>query len=127
MNHLDFIYLNIPRWLNHGTERERKYAATHNATEIKFLKEARLLRPDSSVWQTPYEQTVVRLSDLTEEGQDFLMSAAISNWLGACDRKSNDMLKKGATEEQRLAIYADPKGLYSRLEKFRKTRLAKSQ
>jgi hypothetical protein len=131
MNQKDFILLDVAYSLLNAKEepftgRERKLAATHTATEVNFLIKADLLKADASARSTPLEKTVIRLSDLTEEGQDFVMSQGTVKWLIACDRKSNDMLKKGVLEEERLAIYADPNGLHNRLEKFRRDRAAKT-
>jgi hypothetical protein len=131
MSQKDFIFLNVPGLLDikenpwfsaAAVERAKRGVLTYNSTEINFLIDADLLRQDASARHTSLDHTVIRFSDLTEEGQDFLMSQATVKWLGACDRKSNDMLKRGASEEERLAVYADPKGLYKRLEKFRKER-----
>jgi hypothetical protein len=136
MIHRDFIYLNVPASLANArrvipldfasVERELALALTHASTEISFLKRAGLMRVDSASYTVPIAEAVVHLSDLTEEGQDFLMSQAMVKWLAACDRKSNKMLQQGASEEERLAVYADPKGLYQRLENFRKQRKAKA-
>jgi hypothetical protein len=135
MSQKDFIFLNVPGLLDikenswfsaAAVERAKRGVLTSTSTEINFLIEAGLLRQDASARHTPLDQAVICFSNLTEEGQDFLMSQATVKWLGACDRKSNDMLKRGASEEERLAVYADPKGLYKRLEKFRKERAAKA-
>ncbi|MGL4489819.1 MAG: hypothetical protein ACRCU5_10290 [Rhizobiaceae bacterium] len=88
----------------------------------RFLMETGFLTDTFAGRGLPREQMVIKMSDLTEEGQDFIMSGAHMSWLGALDRKSNDLLKRGASNEERLAVRADPKGLYTRLEKFRKER-----
>jgi hypothetical protein len=132
MQRKDFIFLNVPGVIEHAlrvippTDKYAKVASTYLCTEVEFLRLQKLIKPTSSANEMQFENLVLRLSDLTEEGQDFVMSGATSKWLAACDRKSNAMLAKGASEEERLAVYADPKGLISRLEKFRKERAAKA-
>jgi hypothetical protein len=130
LNKKNFVYLDVHSslerqkenpWFSAAVvERAKRGVLTWASTEINFLIDAGLLRQDASARHTPLDQAVIRFSELTEEGQDFILSQATVKWLGACDKKSNDMLKKGASEEQRLAVYSDPKGLYKRLEKFRK-------
>ncbi len=128
MKHNDFVYLDVPFFLEHSlkvippTDRYAKTALAHATTEIEFLRREGLIKMDSVAGSAPVKEVVLRLSDLTEEGQDFILSGATRNWLGACDRKSSDLLKKGASEEARLAVYSDSKGLVSRLERFRKQR-----
>jgi hypothetical protein len=104
------------------TGRLRRLVAAYVKTEVNFLVATDLIRKDAVARVVPLEEVVIHLSDLTPEAQDFVRSGAIDSWLGACDRKSNRMLAEGATEEERLAVYRDPKGLYKRLEKFRKER-----
>jgi hypothetical protein len=129
MNTKDFIHINVPgRLANYEKPsdiRLRNLTLAYTLTEVMFLTDAGLLRAEAKVHSQRHEDVVIRLSDLTSEGQDFIMSGAIDSWLGACDRKSNRMLADGATEEERLAVYRDPKGLYKRLEKFRKERKSK--
>lgn len=133
MNREDFTYLNVEA-LVYGalrvippTDRHAKSTLAYCTTEIKFFKDAKLLMPEASAWKTPVEQIIIRLHDLTEEGQDFIMSGAVHKWLGACDNKSNRMFtEKAATDEQRLEVYRDPTGLYKRLEKFRAIRRGNS-
>jgi hypothetical protein len=131
MSQKDFIYTNVPGLLNikenqwftaDAVARAKRVVIAYISTEIHFLMDTGLLRGDAPARQTPLDQAVVRFSELTEEGQDFIMSQAMVKWLGACDKKSNDMFKRGASEEESLAVYANPKGLYKRLEKFRKER-----
>jgi hypothetical protein len=136
MKYKDFILKDVAFSIEHARriippkpeaiERAAKATLTLAETEIEFLRRQGLIRSDSKAFISPIEETVLRLSDLTEEGQDFVMSQATVKWVEACSRKSNDMLKRGASEEERLAVYADPKGLHSRLEKFRKERAAKA-
>jgi hypothetical protein len=136
MKYKDFISLNVPALQKDAmrvisprpdaAERMINLVRTYCRTEIEFLRHVGFIRSDSPAFTSPILETVLRLSDMTDEGQDFVMSSATSKWLGACDRKSNEMLKRGASEEERLAVYADPKGLHSRLEKFRKERAAKA-
>ena len=136
MNRKDFVYLDVhfsfdshkenPWFSAAAVERAKRGVLTSTSTEINFLIDTGLLRDDASARHTPLDRAIIRFSDLTDEGQDFLMSQATVKWLGACDRKSNDMLKRDASEEERLAVYADPKGLYKRLEKFRKERSARA-
>ena len=130
MMYKDFILLNVPGLLARKeipeTGRWKKVALAFSSTKVHFLIDAGLLKEDVPARSLPVDQAVIRLSDLTAEGQDFIMSGADDNWLGACDRKSNKMLAEGATEEERLNVYRDSSGLYKRLEKFRKERTSKS-
>ncbi len=98
----------------------------YTLAQITFLIDTNLLKADAKARGQRHEDVIIRLSDLTPEGQDFIMSGADDSWLRACDRKSNKMLAEGATEEERLDVYRDAKGLYKRLEKFRKERIAKA-
>ena len=131
MTKKDFIFLHVADLLSveHRSasegERWRKLAATFSKTIVSFYLNTGLLKTDPVATLANPEKVVLRLSDLTEEGQDFLLWDK-GRWLGACDRKSNDLLRKGATEKERLAVYADPKGLYRRLDKFRKERASKA-
>jgi hypothetical protein len=130
MKQKDFVFLNVKLSLqveeHPYTGRLRKLAEVYCATIIDFLKRGGLLKPAAAVNGIVFEDAVLRLSDLTDEGQDFIMSGATDNWLSACDRKSNLILAKGANEEERLKVYADPAGLKKRLEKFRKDRAARA-
>jgi hypothetical protein len=137
MKYKDFPFLNAQRSLEMwrrpsqvesiGIESAEYYYGSTLAwitTLVDFLKDAELLPESAPAWHTPVEKITIMLSDLTEEGQDFVMTAATSKWLGSLDRKSNDMLKRGASNEERLLVGRDPKGLYKRLDKFRKERIA---
>jgi hypothetical protein len=128
MRYEDFIFLDVPGNISHAlrvippTDRYAKIALVQCRTEVEFLRSEGFIRPTSAAFNAPIEEVVLRLSDLTEEGQDFVKSKALSSWLDACSRKHNEMLRKGASESERLAAYADPKGLITRLAKFRKQR-----
>lgn len=130
MKYNDFVFLNVPMILTQSecppTGRLRRLGAVWTSTQVGFLIDSGLLRDNIQARRVTLDQVILKLSDFTEEGQDFIMSNAIGKWLGACDRKSNDLLKCGASEEERLAVYANPKGLYSRLERFRKARSARA-
>jgi hypothetical protein len=131
MKNQDFIFLDVKGLLDlkfrsaNGAERWKKVAIAFATTKRDFFVETGLLRQGIEARSQSVQDLKLQLSDLTEEGQDFLFWEKDS-WLGACDRKSNDLLRKGATDEERLAVYADPKGLYRRLDKFRKERAAKA-
>jgi hypothetical protein len=122
----NFIFLNVPGLLatkeNPPTGRIQRVMLAACTAKISFFKETGLLRRDSPMQSVAIEEVVLRLSDMTLEGQDFVLSGATSKWLGAVDRKAAKLGSEGATEEEQLAVYRDTKGLYSRLVKFRKER-----
>jgi hypothetical protein len=125
MSEKDFTYLNVKSSIEHAlrvippTDRYAKVAFIYSKTEIEFLRREKLIKSDAQAVTAPIEEVIIKFSDLTDVGQDFVMSKATTKWLGACDRKSNDLLSKGASEEERLAVYADARGLEKRLAKFR--------
>jgi hypothetical protein len=124
MKYRDFEFLNVPQSIQIRekpyTGRLRALALVYCATQVRFFKEAGLLVKDVPLDDEGLSNVVLRLADFSAEGQDFIMSGAVDNWLGACDRKSNKLLKQDAAESDRLAVYADESGLFKRLEKFRK-------
>lgn len=130
MTKRDILVLSAPMSLNRKenppTGRWRRLATAFLTTKIEFLRDSGLIRADSNVKNMSFEETEIFASDLTPEGEDFFMALHLYNWLGACDRKSNDLLRRGVSDEERLAVYQDPKGLYRRLEKFRKDRREKA-
>jgi hypothetical protein len=125
-----FRFINMPMTLSlqedPPSDRRARVGFTYNNTQIEFLMNAGLLNDDAPVRTMPRNEALVTTDDLTDEGYDFLMSKAMSNWLGTADRRSNDLGRQGGTFEERLKIYADGSGLYRRLEKFRKERAAKA-
>lgn len=130
MTQRNILVLSVPMSLavreNPPTGRMRQVAIAYSTTLIAFLKQSGLLRADSPVWDMEFEEAEIFSNDLTPEGQDFFMAQQTINWLGARERKSNDMLRQGASDEARLEVYRDSKGLFRRLEKFRKERRARA-
>jgi hypothetical protein len=126
MKYKDFIFLNVARSLQASehpyTGRQRRLASVYCGSLVNFFNEAKLLKHAAPASGQEFEKLALRISDFTEEGQDFVMLGATDKWLAACDRKSNALLAKGATEEERLKVYADNSGLLKRLAKFRETR-----
>ena len=109
----DFIYLNVPALLDHYANPSQLWREKVNAlasTEISFFVKEGLIRETARALIGSVQDAVIRFSDFTEEGQDFVKSQAVERWLGACDRKGT------------VEAYRDPSGLERRLEKFRKAR-----
>jgi hypothetical protein len=121
-----FVFINMPMALSLNeippSDHLSRLASTAENTEIEFLINVGFLKQEAECRNSPREQAIVSSDDLTEEGYDFLMSKEMAKWLQSCDRKSSVLSAKGASFEEQLKVYADPRGLYSRLEKFRKQR-----
>jgi hypothetical protein len=132
MKYGDFIYLNVKGSVEHAlrvippTDKYAKTTLAQLKTEIEFLRSQGLIKSTAAAYKANIENAVIYLSDLTDEGQDFVMSGATRKWLGSCDSKSNRLLSQGASDEQRLAVYQDMSGLMRRLDKFRAERAANS-
>lgn len=124
MTKKDFIVLHVADWLKikeiPPTGQTRRLGLALSSTILDFLKDTGFLINTSKVYDAKLEDVVIHLSDLTPEGQDFIMSGADDKWLAACDRKSSKIRAAGASEEEGLDVYRDPSGLYERLKKFRK-------
>lgn len=82
------------------------------ATRLELLQKYALIHSSAPALQVPLDQVVIRYSDYTELGQEFVLSGAIDKWLASCDRK------------QTLAAYADRAPLEKRILKFLKERQA---
>lgn len=114
----DFIYLDVAGSLSHylnPTLDWRRRVLAYAATEISFFSQHGLINESAAALRVPAEKAVIRFSDFTPEGQDFIMSQAVERWLGSCDRKGT------------IEAYQDPSGLVQRLNKFRKDRATVAQ
>jgi hypothetical protein len=120
--YLEFVYIDVQESLHdlerQGRLREVVVTSTHLKTEIQFIKQNELLTENASAWRAQFEHVVIRYKDFVPIGLNFLMFGGVSSWLKNCDRKSNDLLKKGVREEERLAVYSDIFSLQKRFDKF---------
>jgi hypothetical protein len=127
--YLECVYIdvrkNIGRLEQQGRFREAKAFYSVYATEIEIFRRNGLLVDNASALSGPIENVIIHYKDFTTEGLKFLMSGALDNWLKNCDRKSNALFKKGASEEERLAVSADISSLQKRLDKFRSQQVKK--
>ena len=128
----DFVFINVPGGQKRkewpvDTGRVRRSLLAGDTAQVRFFRESGLMLKSSLAFTSRIEETVVWMHDLTEEGQDFVMSQALGRWLDSCDRKASELFKKGAPEETILEMRRDPDGLFKRLEKFRMQRKMKSQ
>jgi hypothetical protein len=106
----DFIYLNVPGLLNRYTNpspmwKEKVIALAE--TQIRFFQRNGLIRPDSKALNTDVKEVVLRFSEMTSEGQAFIMSQSVERWMASCDKKGT------------VAAYKDEAGLEKRLMQFR--------
>ena len=107
----DFKYLNVPGSLcqyANPTDNRHEITIAIAETELTFFQEYGLLRTHKK--PADIGSLVLWYSEFTDEGQAFLLSQAVERWLGSCDRKGT------------VDAYRDPKGLISRLAKFRAKR-----
>ena len=111
MDQKDFVFLNAEMFIHRKTippsSRWEETARSLCRTQIDFFRDYGLLQPDAAVLHAPLDKAIIRFSDFTPEGQEFIMTAATDKWLRACDRK------------QTVEAYKDPSGLIKRLKKFR--------
>jgi hypothetical protein len=106
----DFVYLDVAGLASHysnPTESWPEIVRSLAQTELTFFLTNALLKPEFEAPKNVAE-LVIRYSDFNDEGRAFVMSQAIERWLASCDRKGT------------VDAYRDPRGLNSRLAKFRK-------
>jgi hypothetical protein len=105
----DYISFNVPgiltRYANPTNAWERKVLALTD-TQLRLLKKHKLIRECAPALNAPLNEVVIRFSDYTAEGQDFVRSGAIDKWMASCDKKGS------------LDAYADPGPLEKRILKF---------
>ena len=111
----DYISLNVPglltRFANPSDEWRQKVLAL-TRTQLELLKEYALIQSDASALHVPTDQAVIRFSDYTKLGQEFVLTGAIDKWMAACDRKNSQ------------AAYEEKGPLEKRIVSFLKTREA---
>ena len=111
MTQKDFIFLDVGSFIHRKVIPPSRWEETARSlcqTQIDFFRDHGLLEPHATALHCALEKAIVRFSDFTPEGQEFIMTAATDKWLKACDRK------------QTVEAYKDPSGLVRRLTKFRK-------
>jgi len=105
----DYISLNVPGLLGafaNPSPQWRDKILALTGTELELLQKYALIKSSAPALQVALDQVVIRFSDYTQLGQEFVLSGAIDTWLKACDRK------------QTLAAYADRAPLEKRIVKF---------
>ena len=106
----DFIFLNVKSLIDHYSNPSAQWADKVRAlagTQLSFFQEQGLLRQGFSPVDTPIDDVILRASNFTEEGLEFIKTGATDKWLAACD-------KVGSIE-----AYKDASGLIKRLKAFR--------
>jgi hypothetical protein len=109
----DYISLNVPGLLQryaNPTEQWRQKIIALTGTQLEMLKKYALIQSGASALRVPLDQVVIRFSDYTELGQEFVLTGAIDKWMAACDRKNT------------LAAYEDTAALEKRIVSFLKAR-----
>ena len=116
MNQKDFVFLNVEKFIHrpNASPQWQEIARSLTRTQIDFFQDYGLLRPDAPALHSPLEGVIIKFSDFTPEGQQFIMTAATDKWLQACDKKKT------------LEAYKDPSGLVKRLKKFREQKDGKN-
>ena len=113
MTRPDYISLNVPGLLQryaNPTEQWRQKILALTGTQLEMLKKYALIQSSASALRVPLDQVVIRFSDYTELGQEFVLTGAIDKWMAACDRKNT------------LAAYEDTAALEKRIVSFLKAR-----
>jgi hypothetical protein len=105
----DYIDLNVPgllaRYSNPSPDWHQKVCALAR-TQLDVFKKHGLLKDTAPALVASLETVVVRFSDYTSTGQDFVKSGARDRWLSSCDR------------DGRIAAYEDCKRLEKRVTSF---------
>ena len=86
----------------------RKIILALTSTQLELLRKHHLINDGAQAFQVPLDQVVIRFSDYTKLGQEFLMTGAIDKWMASCDRKGT------------LAAYEDKAPLEKRIVEFLK-------
>lgn len=109
MNPHDYVSFNVPgmlaRYANPTIEWERKVLAIARI-QLELFKKYGLINDSAPALREPLNEVVMRFSDYTAEGQEFVRSGALDKWMASCDRKGS------------LEAYEDPKPLEKRIVAF---------
>lgn len=109
MNGNDYISLNVPGLLtrfSNPTPEWRAKVLAFAATQLSTFEEHGLISAGAEALRVPIENAVVRFSDYTALGQQFVKTGAVDKWLASCDRKGE------------MSAYSDPVPLAKRIKAF---------
>jgi hypothetical protein len=105
----DYISLNVPgllqRYANPSQEwRQRILALT--GTQLELLQKYGLIEGNAPALKAELDRVVIRFSDYTKLGQEFVLTGAIDKWMASCDRKNTQAAYEDrAPLEKRIATF----------------------
>ena len=109
MKRQDYVALNVPGLLQryaNPTEAWQKKILALARTQLDLLKKYEFINSGATAFHVPVEQLMIRFSDYTKLGQEFVLTGAIDKWMASCDRKGNlEAYENKAPLEKRILAF----------------------